>query len=338
MLNYSGCICKPQISNLKSQIKILPLYHNSLTEMEKTKHFAASVGFFDGVHRGHQFLIERLRLVAEERGLDSMIVTFAQHPRQVLQKDWHPRLLSTLNEKRSRLLMTGIDRLEVLEFDLGMSRLSAREFMEQVLRKQLNVRTLLTGYDNRFGHGRKECFEDYVAYGREMGVEVLCADALVAEGLPLQGRISSSYIRTLLEEGKADEAQVCLGYPYEMSGHVVQGEMIGRHLGFPTANLLPDDPSKLVPGNGVYAVKVLIEGRYEVYNGITNIGMRPTFDGHQTTIETHLLDFDGNIYDHRMTIRLLTRLRDERQFPDRESLVRQMEEDKTRAMKILKTD
>ena len=303
--------------------------------MERTKQFAVSVGFFDGVHQGHRFLIDCLKQVARDRGLDTLIVTFDQHPRQVLQSDWQPQLLSTLEEKKSRLLATGIDRLEVMPFNMALSELSAREFMEEVLVKQLNTRLLLTGYDNRFGHGREEGFEDYVAYGRELGIEVLCADALASDLLPLHGRVSSSYIRRQLEEGHVEEANVCLGYPYELEGHVVGGEMIGRHLGFPTANLLPDNKCKLIPGNGVYAVEADVEGWSGTFKGVTNIGMRPTFDGHQITIETHLLDFDGDIYDHRMTIRMIARLRDEHQFPDKESLVCQMEKDKACAIELL---
>lgn len=306
--------------------------------MGRTKQYAASVGFFDGVHRGHQFLIERLKQIAGERGLETMIVTFAQHPRQVLQKDWQPQLLSTLKEKEQRLRQTGVDRLEVLTFNTALSQLSARMFMEQVLLKQLNVKMLLTGYDNRFGHGREDGFEDYVTYGRELGIEVMAAEALDADTLPLKGCISSSYIRRLLTEGKVEEAHVCLGYPYEISGQVVHGEMIGRHLGFPTANLQPDDMCKLIPGSGVYAVNAMVEGTNDSFCGITNIGMRPTFDGHRTTIETHLVDFDGNLYDQQITIRMMARLRDEQLFPDRESLVRQMEEDKAHAIALLKKD
>ena len=306
--------------------------------MGRAKKYAASVGFFDGVHRGHQFLIERLRQVAEEKGLETMIVTFAQHPRQVLQGDWHPQLLSTLKEKEQRLRLTGIDRLEVLTFDTALSQLSARAFMEQVLQKQLNVKVLLTGYDNRFGHGREEGFKEYVAYGHELGIEVMAAEALNSDMLPLHGRVSSSYIRRMLVEGEVEKARICLGYPYVISGQVVHGEMIGRHLGFPTANLQPDDVCKLLPRNGVYAVKAEIEGMNDSFCGITNIGMRPTFDGHRTTIETHLLDFDGNLYGQQMSIQLITRLRDEQLFPDRETLIRQMEEDKVRAIAFLKKD
>lgn len=299
--------------------------------MENHQVYAASIGFFDGVHRGHQFLIERLKQIADEKGQDSMVITFAQHPRQVLQSDWMPRLLSTPEEKMDRLRQMGIDRLEVLHFDVDMSKLTAREFMEQVLLKRLNVRTLLMGYDNRFGHKREEGFDDYVRYGQELGMEVMRAEALHNDALPLEGKVSSSLIRRLLENGDVEEAARCLGRPYVIAGRVVHGEQIGRGLGFPTANLLPGDKCKLIPGNGVYAVVVKIGDGERMYQGMTNIGTRPTFEGHRTTIETHLFDFNGDLYDCEMTLWLMGRLRDEQQFPDTESLVSQMEDDSRRA-------
>lgn len=299
--------------------------------MENHQVYAASIGFFDGVHRGHQFLIERLKQIADEKGQDSMIITFAQHPRQVLQSDWMPRLLSTPEEKMDRLRQTGIDRLEVLHFDADMSKLTAREFMEQVLLKRLNVRTLLMGYDNRFGHKREEGFDDYVRYGQELGMEVMRAEALHNDALPLEGKVSSSLIRRLLENGDVEEAARCLGRPYVIAGRVVHGEQIGRGLGFPTANLSPEDKCKLIPGSGVYAVVVKIGDGERMYQGMTNIGTRPTFEGHRTTIETYLFDFDGDLYDCEMTLWLMGRLRDEQQFPDTESLVSQMEDDSRRA-------
>ena len=303
--------------------------------MDKGKGYCATIGFFDGVHRGHQFLIGRLKEIARARGEASMVITFAQHPRQVLHSEWMPLLLSTPEEKVARLRQTGVDRLEVLHFDMEMSRLTAREFMEEVLQKCLNVRTLLMGYDNRFGHRREDGFDDYVRYGEALGIEVMRADALQSEVLPLGGKVSSSLIRRLLTNGEVGEAARCLGYAYEISGSVVHGEQIGRGLGFPTANLLPDDRCKLIPANGVYAVTCTTDGGERPFEGMTNIGMRPTFEGHQTTIETHLFDFDGDLYGRRLTIRLIERLRDEQPFPDAESLVAQMEIDKACARQFL---
>ena len=223
---------------------------------------AATIGFFDGVHRGHQFLVEQLRSEAQKRGLRSVVVTFDRHPRQVLQPDWHPQLLTTLAEKVRLLRLTGVDDVVVLHFDMQMASLSARDFMQQVLRRQLGVRLLLTGYDNRFGHrtaDSNEGFDDYVAYGQQLGVEVLKAlpySPLSAnsDDISHATTICSSLIRRLLSEGSVGEAAVCLGRPYALQGTVVHGQQVGRQMGFPTANLQLQDECQLVPQNGVYAV------------------------------------------------------------------------------------
>ena len=212
--------------------------------------YAATIGFFDGVHQGHQFLMRRLNEEARERGLLSMAITFERHPRQVVQGDWKPELLTDLHEKLRLLKATGIDVVVVLRFNRQMASLSAGEFM-QLMHDRLGVRMLLTGYDNRFGHDRTEGFGDYQRYGRKIGIDVVCADALTVGQL----NVSSSLVRRLLKAGNMEEANHCLGRPYSASGQVVHGEQIGRTIGFPTANLQPDD-DKLVPMDGVYAVMV----------------------------------------------------------------------------------
>lgn len=201
--------------------------------MQGGSSYAATIGFFDGVHQGHRFLIDRLCRIARERGMRSMVITFARHPRQVLQTDWQPQLLSTIDEKRELLRQTGIDRVEVLQFDVAMSELSAHDFMQQVLKERLGVELLLTGYDNRFGHNRAEGFDDYVNYGRELGIEVMAGEPLAVKDT----NVSSSRIRKLLQEGDVADAALCLGYPYPLSGCVVHGEQIGRQLGFPWPTL-----------------------------------------------------------------------------------------------------
>jgi riboflavin kinase/FMN adenylyltransferase len=300
--------------------------------------YVATIGFFDGVHRGHQFLVEQLRKLASNRGLRTMVVTFDRHPRQVLQPGWQPQLLTTLKEKEQLLQLTGIDRLVVLPFTKQTACLSARDFMQQVLSDQLGVRMLLTGYDNRFGHRSEDCnegFEDYAAWGRELGMEVVCGLPLTAPPSTINhppSTISSSFIRRLLGEGRIEEATQCLGRPYNLPGKVVHGEQQGHRLGFPTANLCPN-ALRIVPGGGVYAVRVhTAEG---LYGGMTNIGLRPTFDGHRQTIETHLFNYDGDLYGKRLTIDFLTRLRDEQHFDSPEALARQMALDAQAAQNIL---
>lgn len=290
----------------------------------------ATIGFFDGVHRGHRALLEELKRLAKGHGLLSMVITFAEHPRKVVGTDWQPRLLTTLEEKRRLMDEAGIDRMVVLRFDAAMAGLSAREFMLRVLKGQLGVRMLLTGYDNRFGHDRREGFSDYVAYGREMGIDVRLGQMLSVG----EGAVSSSRVRRLLTAGNVGEAAVCLGRRYEMAGCVVHGEQIGRQMGFPTANLEPDDRLKLVPMDGVYAVTAAMEDDGRVLQGLMNIGSRPTFDGHRRTLEVHLLDFGGDIYGRRLRVAFVERLRDELHFDSAESLRLQMEHDKAKARRL----
>lgn len=319
------------------KISVIPMrtiYYPDCAQLEDG--YAATVGFFDGVHRGHCYLVNRLKDEAAKRGLRTMVVTFDCHPRQVVQSSWQPRLLSTLDEKCGRFSQTGIDTLVVLRFDEAMAKLSAREFMGRILMERLGVKMLLTGYDNRFGHNREEDFADYVHYGKALGMEVVGCDPFSDDSI----RISSSCIRRLLDEGKVEEANRCLGYPYTISGRVGHGEQIGRTMGFPTANLVPDDEQKLIPREGAYAVMVSIgqglPSNGNLLHGMTNIGTRPTFDGSRQTLETNIFDTTGDFYDQPISIRLMARLRDERSFASAEELARQLEKDKQDSIKILK--
>ena len=293
--------------------------------------FAATIGFFDGVHRGHRFLIEQLKQAAAQQGLRTMVITFDRHPRQTVQPQWQPQLLTTLEEKELLIEQTGIDRLVVLRFDEQMAALSARDFMQQVLKEQLGVRLLLTGYDNRFGHNREEGFEQYRAYGQQTGIEVVAA-------LPSNDgdmRYSSSLARRLIAEGDMGQAARCLGRRYTIAGLVVHGEQIGRTLGFPTANIAIGNPELLVPANGVYAVTIERQGHPTPYGGMMNIGMRPTFDGHRRTLEVNIFGFRGDLYGERLTIVFIARLREEQHFDSPEALARQMAEDAERAKAII---
>ena len=299
---------------------------------------AVTIGFFDGVHRGHQALIGQLCEEARRRNLTTTVVTFDRHPRRVLQPQWCPLLLSTLSEKCELLHQTGIDQLVVLQFDRQLAGLSARQFMDEVLLKQLGTRLLLTGYDNHFGKrgadSPREGFDDYVGYGRELGIEVVAGRPFEQDGM----RVSSSYVRQLLTEGKVNQAAVCLGRPYQVSGEVVHGEAVGRRMGFPTANLQPpvsEDGQKLMPGTGVYAVWVKIGTENELHPGMMNIGRRPTFGGESLTYEVHLIHFTGSLYGKIITVYFKERLRDERPFDSVGELTQQMEADCQQAMNLL---
>ena len=284
----------------------------------------ATIGFFDGVHIGHCHLINMLKKVARERGVESCVITFDRHPRQVVQPEWCPEMLTTLEEKTQLLKATGIDRCEVLHFDREMANQSAHDFMQHTLKEKMGVSILVTGYDNRFGHNRSEGFEDYVRYGKEIGIEVIKGEELT-DG---SNNVSSSSIRRMLKEGRIEDATRCLGREYQLTGTVVGGEHIGRTIGFPTANIRPNDSNKLIPANGVYAVDVWSQaGDINRERAMLNIGTRPTFNGTATTIEVHIPHFAGNLYGSTLSIAFLRKIREERKFDSPEALVEQLNKD-----------
>lgn len=282
--------------------------------------YVATIGMFDGVHRGHQFVLQQVVAAAQERGLQSMAITFDHSLR-------HEPVLTPLDEKLLLLSKTGIGRVEVLPFTDELKQMTARQFMQQVLKEQLHVSVLLTGYDNRFGHNREEGFDDYVRYGRELDIEVL--------QLPAEGKVSSSLIRQLLSEGRVSEASDCLGYPYTILGSVEHGEHVGTQLGFPTANLMPADQSQLIPAAGSYAVKVRLENSVEFKHGMMNIGHRPTFDGRQQTLEAHIFQLHEDLYGQQLLVSFVERLREEQRFDSPEALRQQLEQDRQQAQEIL---
>ena len=305
------------------------IYYDNKEAM--TEPCVATIGFFDGVHRGHQFLISHLVETARQDGMPAVVITFDEHPRKVLQSDYQPEMLSTLDSKLLLLSKTEVDDAVVLHFTREMAALSAREFMQQVLHDHLHVKKLFIGYDHRFGHNRKETFDDYVRYGKEMGIEVIKNQAFSLNGI----NISSSVIRSFLKEGEVDMANQCLGYPYTIIGKVVNGYHEGRKLGFPTANLDLSHFGQMIPAPGVYAVKARLEGTVVWTRGMMNIGTRPTFDGKQLTLETHIFNFEGDIYDQLLLVSFVQRIRGERKFESPEELAAQLKEDAQTIMDIL---
>ena len=278
----------------------------------------ATTGFFDGVHCGHRLVIERLVSLARERGDESLVVTFWPHPRAVLQDGARElRLLTTLEEKKALLASLGVDRVEVLDFTRSFASLTAAQFLRDVLQSRFGVTTLLMGYDNRLGSDRLTAGV-LRSLADDIGLELIELDPL--------GTISSTRIRKSLEEGSVEEANDMLGYGYSLTGVVVAGNRLGRTIGFPTANMRLYEPLKLIPGRGVYVVEVQVLGK--TWRGMTNIGLRPTVGGTFTTIETHILDFDEDIYGLPLTITFLRRLRDEVHFPSLDALKEQLAKDK----------
>lgn len=284
----------------------------------------ATIGFFDGVHRGHQFLIGRVRDEAERSGMASAVITFDLHPRQVLQAGYQPQLLSTLDEKLLLLSKTRIDNIIVLHFDESLAALPAREFMKEVLYRQLNVKKLIIGYDNRFGHNRSEGFEHYVQYGRELGIEVILADAF----LPDDEKVSSSVIRNHIQQGEIEAANRLLGYDYTIESTIVNGCQNGRRMGFPTANLDVNGCRQLLPAAGVYAVTVRLKDSVGWKRGMMNIGKRPTFNGTTTSMEVNLFNFTGNLYGQELLVSFISKIRDERRFDSLDALSAQLMQDR----------
>ena len=292
----------------------------------------ATLGCFDGVHRGHQLLISTVLRKAKEKGLPSMVVTFDRQPRELFDPEYRPQLLSTPEEKVQLIGALGVDHLVILPFTRDVASLTAQSFMQQVLQEQLGVEVLVTGYDNRFGRNRAEGFDDYVRYGKALGLEVLRGDEATFPGT--DEAVSSSAIRQLLLEGKVERMQEGLTRPYLLTGKVVAGEHIGHEIGFPTANLAVENPNKVIPASGVYAVWAILGT--ERMPAMMNIGIRPTFDGTTQTLEVHILDKVGDVYGRDLTVEFVSRLRSERRFDSREALVEQLKADRAEAMERLK--
>lgn len=293
----------------------------------------ATIGFFDGVHRGHRFLIDRVIEEAQRSGMSSAVITFDRHPREVLQTDYQPDLLSTLDEKLLLLSKTHVDNTVVLHFDASLAALTAHDFMRDVLQRQLKVRKLIIGYDNRFGHNRSEGFDDYVRYGKELGIEVIRADAF----LPDDVRVSSSFIRTCLREGRVEEANRLLGYDYTIESRIVSGYQNGRKMGFPTANLDVTRCQQLLPASGVYAVLVRLKDSVGWKRGMMNIGHRPTFNGTTTSMEVNLFNFSGDLYGQELLVSFISKIRDERKFDSIDALAEQLQHDKVQINKLFDT-
>ena len=283
----------------------------------------ATIGTFDGVHKGHQFVLRQVFKEAHKNGFNSLVFTFSNHPLEVLSPESMPKQLSLLDEKTELILSNGIDSVAISEFTEELSMYSAKEFMQKILKEQLNVKILIIGYDNHFGHDKKS-FNDYVVYGKEMGIKVLLHQELHEDF-----KASSSLIRNLLAEGDVNKANLVLGYNYYMQGKVINGFHIGKKIGFPTANIEVDN-KKLIPMNGAYMVRAsfMFNGKENSAIGMMNIGFRPTLgNGSQQSIEVHLFDFFEDIYGKMIKIEFLHFIRKEKRFNNIEELKEQLKSD-----------
>lgn len=290
-----------------------------------------TIGTFDGVHPGHQKILQQVTAKARQQGIPSMVMTFYPHPRMVIFPDDHNlKLLNTLSEKEALLEKEGIDELLVLPFTVEFSRMSPSAFVEQILVHQLQVKTLIIGYDHRFGRNREGDIHTLMTLGPQLGFDVMEIPAQEVDTV----KVSSTKIRQALLEGDVALAMHLLGHPYQLAGMVVHGDKRGRTIGFPTANLQLLDPWKLIPANGVYAVKVLWEEQW--LPAMMNIGIRPTFHGTELRLEAHILDFSGDLYGHQLTIQFFHRIRSEMAFSHIDALKSQLEADRAAVLSLFR--
>lgn len=291
-----------------------------------------TIGTFDGVHIGHQKILKDLIQSAKEQNKKSVLLTFFPHPRMVLQKDVSLELLNTIDEKSQLLEEMGLDYLIIHPFSKEFSRLTALDFVRDILINQLNTSKLIIGYDHHFGKNREGNIDQLREYSLLYDFEV--------EEIPAQDiddvSVSSTKIRRALHDGLLKTANRYLGYSYMLNGTVVNGKKLGGKIGFPTANIDIKEDYKLIPKTGVYVIKAYVEG--ETHHGMMNIGYRPTVDGKHQTIEAHLFDFDGDLYDKKIKIDLLFFLREEQKFDSVEELIGQLKKDKENTLAFLQNN
>ncbi len=301
--------------------------HQDLDRITRIHHPVVTIGTFDGVHLGHQKILNRLGEIAKDIDGETVLVSFWPHPRMVLNPDNHNiRLLSTFEEKIDLLNEQGIHHLVSIPFTKSFSQTSSQQFVEDILIKKIGTEKLVIGYDHRFGRGREGGFEHLKANQDKYGFEL---EEISRQDIDNNG-VSSTKIRNALETGDLSTAKSFLGRPYELRGIVVKGQQIGRSIGFPTANISVPHPYKLIPMDGVYVVEVEWEDvRRE---GVMNIGKRPTLNGQNQTVEVHVFDFEGNLYGKPLKVYFHQFLRGEKKFESLESLKSQIEKDKLAAM------
>jgi riboflavin kinase/FMN adenylyltransferase len=305
--------------------------HLSIHAFKPKNKTIVTIGTFDGVHLGHQKILEQIISAAKSSDSESLVLTFFPHPRMVLQEGSEMKQLNTLNEKISLLENLGIDNLVVHPFDKDFSRMTAEEFVKEVLVDTFHLKKIIIGYDHRFGRNRTADINDLKTFGETYGFEV---EQITVKQIN-EVSISSTKIRTALAEGNIERANEYLGYPYSLTGLVTKGQQLGRTIGYPTANITLEEDYKLIPQNGVYVAQCVLNG--QTVFGMMNIGHRPTVNGTNQTIEIHFFDFNEDIYGQKITVSLLKRLRNEEKFPSLDSLKEQLNTDKTNAKSFIAT-
>jgi riboflavin kinase / FMN adenylyltransferase len=296
--------------------------HRGANAFTSERQTVVTIGTFDGVHAGHRKIIERLVNSATANNLDSVVLTFFPHPRMVLQQESGIQLINTIKERKALLQETGIDHLVIHPFTHQFSRLTALEFVRDILVNKLKAKKIIIGYDHRFGRNRTADINDLKNFGEDFGFEVEEISQQDVE----QVAVSSTKIRNALLEGRVERANMYLQHPFTLNGTIVKGRGIGKDLGFPTANLDIEEDYKLIPKNGVYVVSSLIGG-IKVY-GMMNIGTNPTVGGKEKTIEANFFNLDKDLYGKKLEIQMLVRIRDEKKFSSIEDLKTAMTQDR----------
>lgn len=303
---------------------------NSIQEFNSPTKTVVTLGTFDGVHKGHRSILDKLINSSKASGCESLVLTFFPHPRMVLQQNTDIKLLSTIEEKAQLLEDYGLDNLIIHPFDLTFSRLTAEEFVKDILIDRLNICKIIIGHDHRFGRNRTANIDDLIRFGNQYGFEVEKISALAVNEVS----VSSTKIRNALTAGDIATANTYLGYPYFLTGTVVQGKQLGRTIGFPTANISVKEEYKLIPANGVYVVSALIDGKDE--EGMMNIGVRPTIDGSSLSIEVHFLNLEKDLYGREIRVNVHHRLRDEQKFESFDALKQQLFTDRDNSIAYFK--
>lgn len=305
-----------------------------LDEVEHDPNSVVTVGTFDGVHKGHRAIMDRVLQKADEHDARSVIVTFDPHPRDIINPgESGIKLLTTLDERCKRLDSLGIDLMVVIPFDRDFSLITSEEFVRDIMYEKIGVKEFVIGYDHKFGRNRKGTIETIEELGEELGFK----SYVVSKKEYGDHTISSTAIRkALIEDGDVEFASDLLGWTYTLSGTVIHGDKRGKKIGFPTANLKPEHPHKAIPKDGVYAVRVHLKNNEKAWGGMMNIGSRPTFEGqNERILEVHLFDFDDEIYGKTLQLQFAKRIRDEMKFDGVDELVAQLKRDEKTARKIL---
>jgi riboflavin kinase/FMN adenylyltransferase len=304
--------------------------YNSIDEFPGIPNAIITIGTFDGVHEGHKQIINRLKELAEEQEGETVVLTFFPHPRMVLQpEDNSLKLITSMDERKALLLKNGIDHLIIQPFSKEFSRLTAVEFVRDLLVEKIGMKTLVIGYDHHFGRNREGSYKDLEEMAPTFGFQLVEINKKVVDKVA----VSSTKIRNYLLEGEIELANKLLGHEFVLSGEVVKGDQIGAGLGFPTANLKISEPFKLIPGNGIYAVKAKVADVF--YKGMLYIGTRPVVGGKKLSVEVNLFDFDRNIYGEQVSVHLIAWIRGDMNFENLEQLKEKMKEDKLNATKLL---